>query len=66
MVDAFAPELQIGINQGILIERERIVRLLADDEVLHNIWWQIKREDTFPSQHFISDVIYEELIKGVA
>lgn len=64
MVDAFAPELQIGINQGKLSERERILNLLADDETLHNIWWRIKREDTFPSQEFISNVIYDELGLG--
>jgi len=45
-------------------ERERIVGLLTNDEVLHNIWWRIKREDTFPTQDFISDVIYEELELG--
>lgn len=45
-------------------ERDRIRKLLRDDEVLHNIWWRIKREDTFPSQDFISDVIYEELKLG--
>jgi hypothetical protein len=37
---------------------------LQDDEVMHNIWLAIKREDNFPSQDFIADIIWEFLIKG--
>jgi hypothetical protein len=36
---------------------------LQDDEVMHNIWWAIKREENFPSQDFIADIIYEFLIR---
>jgi hypothetical protein len=43
-------------------ERERIIALLNDDEVIHNIWWRIKREDNYPSQDFIADVIKSELL----
>jgi hypothetical protein len=36
-----------------------------DDEIMHNIWWCIKREDEFPSGQFIADLIRDFLlIKG--
>ena len=67
MVDAATQtlfDIDMGRMRGVMQERMRIIELLANDEVLHNIWWRIKREDTFPSQNFISDVIYEELKLG--
>ena len=48
-------------NEGIMAERERIIALLNNDEVMHNIWWLIKREEYYPSQEFIAEVIRDEL-----
>lgn len=54
-----------AVAYGKAVEHDRILDLTYDDEVMHNIWWVIKREDNFPSQDFIADVIREFLlIKG--
>lgn len=62
----YNPMYELGFEQGVSMgkyrAKQQILRLLHDDETMHNIWWCIKREDNFPGQEFIADVIREFLI----
>jgi len=54
-----------AVAYGKAVEHDMILDRTYDDEIMHNIWWVIKREDKFPSSEFIADVIrHFLLIKG--
>lgn len=54
-----------AVAYGKAVEHDMILDRTYDDEIMHNLWWVIKREDNFPSQEFIADVIrHFLLIKG--
>lgn len=52
-----ATEFEKGFDAAL----EMISGRLQNEELKHHIWWVIKREDKFPSQDFIADVIDDAL-----
>jgi hypothetical protein len=51
-----------AVAYGRAIEHDMILDRTYDDEIMHNIWWVIKREDGFPSGQFIADAIRHFLL----
>lgn len=54
-----------AVAYGKAVEHDMILDRTYDDEIMHELWWVIKREDEFPGPQFIADAIrHFLLIKG--